>query len=666
LLTIVGPGGVGKTRLALEAAHRIAARFADGAFFADLSTVSEGDALSDAISRALGAPTDLASKGFSGIKAFLRNRRALLLLDNCEQIGESCSWFLSDLLESATRVHVIATTRVTFGLRAERCYHLQPLSSSNALELFVDRARHAGSNVEAIARSTERIAAVCRRLDRLPLALELAAGMLGTVSLTDVERQLEAGLEKLRSRDQTLPARHRSLADVIAWSISLLDDHERSAFAKLAVFAGSFSAAAAAGICGVDLPTLGELVAKSVLVREDATEGRFVFLNSVGEYAHRLLDEEPTFWHAEREWLQAIDTDFANAAQALDWSLFGAGAYANGIRLASGLTLYYLRCGFIVDGTFWVRAALERAEPGSLDWAYLSYCLVEFEKSRGQFEPALERAREVRRVFTERGSDREIALAWNCEGACLYRLRRMEEATAAYKRALAFAERSGDVRTEATILINLAFVDGLSDRAAARERFVLALRKAEQIGDESSIAYILASIATYDYGAGHFELAERNLERALATYRALEMIGMVAALVSDLGDVAVMRGEMARARERYAEALELCETHELESTYGSVLSGSAALALESGRPRDAAWLLGAAGLVEDVSKTGAGRRVPERVRQRVEQALGADQCALEVMYGRDLSHKEGTALARSVLASFGDDSKPRLEDRTQD
>jgi predicted ATPase/DNA-binding SARP family transcriptional activator len=672
LVTIVGPGGAGKTRLALEVAHRLATTFPDGAYFADLSTVVEGDALSDALARALGVPTDLASKGFAGVKTLLRNRRALLLLDNCEQVTESCSWFLNDLLETAPYVHVVVTTREAFGLRAERCYALSPLSPADAVRLFVDRARSVAWDGHEVAGASARIAAICERLDRLPLALELAASMLGALPLADLERHLEEGVDQLRSRDPTTPARHRSLLDVIGWSVSLLDAGERDAFTRLAVFAGSFSAEAAKAVCAVDLATLAKLIAKSVLLRADAVESRFVFLNSIGEFARRLFDADPqaaalrdahaahfsgvamrsedlTFWRTEREWLREIERDFPNSAQALNWSLFEGGFAQNGARLAIGLTHYFTRRGFLADGVSWLGAAIERTTSASVERAQLMYRLANLEIRAGRFEIGYEHARAARASLSDSGLDRELARALDLEANSLLFLGRDAEAKQLLERALPLAQRCGDLRTQGWILSHTGYILARSEPSASRDCFVQAQRRFHEAGVESDAARALGSIAASDYIAGRYDVAKENIERALAIHRDLDDAVGAAGAANDLGDVAFMEGSTALARDYYAEALAFCEDRDTVLSYPTLLTGIAGLAVEGGRPRDAARLIGAARWQDDGTQTPARVRVLERARTRAEQLLGKDECAREIAFGRDLSRKDAGRLARSVL-----------------
>jgi len=568
---------------------------------------------------------------------------------------------------------VLATTREAFGLRVERCYPLQPLRAADSAQLFVGRAQGVAWNANGVPEATARIASLCGRLDGLPLAIELAAGMLGTLSLSDVERQLgEGDTLGLRSGDPTTPSRHRSLLDVIVWGVSLFDASERDSFARLAVFSGSFSAEHAKAICTVDLTTIGKLVAQSVLVRQDAGESRFVFLISVGEYARRLFgvhpqaaairdahaawyaalamrSEEPAFWSDERAWLREIDRDFPNFAAALRWSLFEEGSPNSGLRLVLGLTHYFMRRGFFADGLTWVRAALGRAGPDSLERAQLLICLASLEKAFSRFEIALDHARAAASDLSVRGLDRYYGRALNWEAAMLMYMHRTAEASEVLERSLKVAERCGDVRTEGQILGNLAYIASLSDDDGAREMFVQSMKCFTSVGDLGSAARTLDAIAGLDYVAGRYDAANKNLERALEIFRDLGDFEMAAGIITDLGDVAFMRGD-ARARGYYSEALSMCADHETELILGAVLCGCAALAAQSGRIGDAAQLLGAAQPDAFGAKTPAGQRILEHARSLAIEGLGEREYELEVVFGRGLARKDATRLARSVLA----------------
>jgi predicted ATPase/DNA-binding SARP family transcriptional activator len=678
LVTIFGPGGVGKTRLAIEVASRIAPTFADGVYFVDLSALTEGDALGDALSRALGVTTSLASKGFEGVVRFLNHRRTLLILDNCEQISESCSWFVSDALGSAHQLRILATSRQAFGLTGERTYLLHSLSQEHAVRLFVERAGSASWDGTGIADLEERIAATCERLDRLPLAIELAASLLGTVSLADVEWQVDAGAGAIRSRDVTIAPRHRSLEGVISWSIDLLDEPKRRAFARLGVFPSSFSAAAAQAVCGVDVDTLGELARKSILVREDAGESRFVFLNSIAEYARRLFDadsdaaalrdahaawfatiamrsEELTFWRTERAWLREIDRDFPSIDRALRWSLLEDGSRASGLRLAIGLAPYFSNRGYFADGFAWTKVARDRAAPGSAEHAMLNLKIAFFETPRGNYENALESSQRATVDFERLGLDRGLARALCSQGANLQFMRRFEEAGPPLERALLLARRSGDRKTESTILANLSirisFSGTGSDADAARDLTVLALRCCEELGDDGGAALNLNHLAGFDYLAGRYAAANENLERALAIQRDRGDLYDVTRIICNLGDVAVMQEAFDRASGYYCAGLAHVERYDAERVYRQVLSGSAVLALTWGRARDGARLLGASES-EKADFSAQARIISERARALAERALGAPELALELRAGRELSRADALRLARDVH-SFG-------------
>jgi predicted ATPase/class 3 adenylate cyclase len=324
LITLTGPGGMGKTRLALAVAARVAPNFPDGAFFVGLAAVTDPDLVSPMIASALGV-NELSGQSLARL---LGARRMVLVLDNLEQLAEA-SPQIAGVLEAGPDVVVLATSRAPLRLTAERVYAVPPLADDDAVALFVARAQ---------TTAAPEVAELCRRLDGLPLAIELAAARASVLSPAAILARLEQRLALLTSGPRDVPERQRTLRAAIEWSVDLLDDDARSTFARLSVFARGFTLDAAEAICGDDVfEPLAMLVDHSLLRR---TGERFWMLESIREFARESLAETPeedelherhTVYYidlverayagrleAETRWADTLEEELENLRAALD------------------------------------------------------------------------------------------------------------------------------------------------------------------------------------------------------------------------------------------------------------------------------------------------------------------------------------------------------------
>ena len=354
LVTLVGPGGVGKTRLAIEAAGRIAGDFTDGARFVPLAAVSESRDLASAIARALAAPVREREPARAALVRFLCDRHLLLVLDNFEQLVDGAP-LVADLIGACPELTVVMTSREPTRLVVERLYPVRPLEVPDAsaggaaaelerygaVAMFCDRARARDPAFTLDEFSAPPVCEICRRLDGMPLALELAAARCGLLSPPELAARLDDALTVLVGGARDAPSRQRTLRATIDWSYDLLTSEERSAFAHLAVFAGGATVPAAEAVTGASLDILDSLVAKQLLGSHDK---RLLMLETVREYALERLAESPrreavqerfATWcldflreatahlaRADRApWLATLDAELPNALAALSSAL---------------------------------------------------------------------------------------------------------------------------------------------------------------------------------------------------------------------------------------------------------------------------------------------------------------------------------------------------------
>jgi len=366
LVTVTGAGGSGKTRLALQAAAEVVDDFADGVFWVSFAALRDPELVVPAIAQTLGAKGELVEH--------VRAKEILLLLDNLEQLLDAAP-ALADLLAAAPNLKLLTTSRSPLRLEAEREFPLEPLAEGEAVSFFLAKALDAGQELVA----DETVSMICRRLDRLPLALELAAARVRLLDPSTLLRRLERVLPLLTGGLRDAPERQRTLRATIEWSYELLDEEVRRLFAALAVFAGSFSLEAAEEICGADLESVAALVDQSLLKPID--DGRFLMLETIREYAlERLaaIGEEEQLrerhadaftvlaeqahmerYQAEGEWLPRLKEEHDNLRAALDWA--AERDAERQLRLAGCLGWFWASQSHLIEGRLRLAQGLERS-----------------------------------------------------------------------------------------------------------------------------------------------------------------------------------------------------------------------------------------------------------------------------------------------------------------
>ncbi|MEO5816960.1 MAG: protein kinase [Gemmatimonadaceae bacterium] len=392
LLTLTGPGGTGKTRLALQLAAGVRGSYADDVWFVPLADITDAAMVPSSIARVLGIRDAVGAPVADRVVAMLSAKRALLVLDNFEHVLDAAS-FVARLLTSCPEVTVLATSRAPLAIQGEQELPVPPLTTparldadaaeSEAVQLFVQRARAVRPDFVLDEKTTEIVAEVCRRLDGLPLALELAAARAKLLSPRVMLTRLENRLDVLRADERDRPARHRTLREVIDWSYVLLTDDERALFSRLAVFGGGISIEAAEAVGGTSaaLDLLTSLCNKSLLRHEEQPDGeaRFLFLETVREFALERLREarrdssarralrtwciafaEHATAHlrgpAQLEWFDRLQREYANLRAALDDAIAeGAGGLADAARLGTALHRFWLSRGPLSEGVDYLR-----------------------------------------------------------------------------------------------------------------------------------------------------------------------------------------------------------------------------------------------------------------------------------------------------------------------
>ena len=541
LLTITGPGGIGKTRFALDVAAELVDCFKDGVWWIGLAPVRDARIVMPTIAAGIGAKTELQNE--------LRSKESLLLLDNFEQIVDAAPE-LADLQRACPNVALLVTSREPLHIAGEREYPLSPLAESPAVELL---RRRADSMTPGFRADYKELVEVCDRLDRLPLAIELAAARTKVLSVHELLERLDERLPLLTSRRRDIDERQRTLRATIDWSYDLLDDEEKGLFARLSVFAGGFDVSAAREVCDADLDTLESLSDKSLLRR--GADGRFFMLETIREFAvEQLVRSEDEV--AVRTRHSALFADLVAGCGLLLESGTGAGEAMdrlerdhNNIRAAleyASLTddadrlvslvcrmwpFWWLR-GHIAEGREWLDAALERVEPDTV-WhrqalegaAFLAHVHGDQERCRRLAQQLLATARAV-------GDDRAAGMAFHLLANAAVATGSLDEAMGLEEQSLELLSDDRDSRYPRSGLGYLALLRGEHERGANLIEEALVLnRDAGDIEGASNLLGLLAIAA-----------AERGLEA-----NAVRLLRGCTEMAGDLGYTQVVSARVLPA-----------------------------------------------------------------------------------------------------------------------
>jgi predicted ATPase/class 3 adenylate cyclase/Tfp pilus assembly protein PilF len=499
LVTVTGPGGTGKTRMALQVAAELVEEFPDGVFWVPLAGLRNPELVLPSIGHALGAQDDLA--------AYLRGRKTLALLDNIEHLLEAARP-LAELLAAAPDLRLLVTSRSPLHIEAEQEYPLDPLSNEGAVELFCERARQTGAKLGA----SETVRSICRRLDNLPLAVELAAGRAKLLGSDVLLARLEQRLPLLSGGRRDLPERQRTLRATIEWSYELLGEKAKELFARLSIFAGGFSLEAAEEICEADIDALSDLAELSLL--KPVGDGRFLMLETIREYAGERLGEaadsrerhahwflalgaeaeERTYTFGQAELFERLENEHDNFRTALDW--FAEERRVEELELAAALQDFWIARGHAREGRARLVSALDRAADApdavrakALDGAaWLSTSQQDYESAERFGTESLALARSL-------GDIRRMVTALSSLGAAQVQQGRYAGARDLYREALSHARETEDeiwVTNLLGQLSDLALYEGAFDEATSFGRECL--ERAEGQGDVWGMAVSLANL----------------------------------------------------------------------------------------------------------------------------------------------------------------------------
>jgi predicted ATPase/class 3 adenylate cyclase len=650
LLTLTGPGGSGKTRLALRAASGLLDAYPAGVFFVDLAPVADPDLVASTIASAIGVRAEGRRSVADTLVEHLRHAEMLLIADNFEQVTEAGS-LVARMLDAAPRLRVLATSREPLRIAGEQELPVPPLEvpepgarrpeSYDSVALFVQRASSVDPSFRLIEEDSEVVAEICRRLDGLPLAIELAASRTRLLTPTQILERLDRRLDLLTGGPRDLPPRQRTLRGAISWSHDLLEDQEGALFQKLSVFSGGWTLSSAEAVAGAGhgpgelLDTLASLVDKSLVFRvPDATaEARFGMLATIREFGAERLEEageaaflrvkhaafflswaetaEPHLRGVDRKrYLDELAREHDNLRAALRWAIQEQRG-DTGLRLVGALWRFWHLRGHLAEARRWIEEVL--ALPDS----------------------------------AERTSERGKALT--ALGGVAYWQEDLPVTRRAYEEALDIARELGDRHAVAEGTYNLSYppaYEGRMEEAVARLKEARGLY--EDLGVRRGIAdttWLLSIVARLE---GQVAEARRLAEEALSLHRAEgDRFGMTDAL-HVLGRIELAGGDLEQAVGRFLEALAHDEEVGNRTGMGIVLDNLAAEASLRGKHLRALRLGGAS---EVIKATAGGHAPPPLIdlpdpREAARPVLGDAAVSAAWEEGRSMTLEQAIGLAR--------------------
>lgn len=602
LVTIVGMGGIGKTRLALQVAleHLQQGAAGDGVYFVPLEAVSSASLLPRTVASVLGLVVETAEDPLAQIVQQLQGKRVLLVLDNFEHLLDAAPG-LAVLLGSCPELRLLVTSRERLHLSEEQLYTIEGLSYPaagdrpsqdetirfDAVQLFVERARRSDPDLELAGESVAAVVALCRLVEGNPLALELISVWVRALPVTDLVRELEQNLDLLSARTRDLSDRHRSIRACFEHSWELLGSEERRTLRQLAVFRGGFVRQAAAEVAGATIPLLASLIDKSLL-RASPT-GRYDRHPLLYRFMLEKMAEEPEELRASRDrhahhflalaeaapnlnsadqlaWLERFEVEHDNLRMAVEWLIAREDA-EGALRLAIASSAFWSRSGFWEKGVAYFEQALTlpgdhaalRAKAMSRAGTLL-FQQRAFAEARRWYEQSLAIAREL-------GNDRDVSAALDVLGELASIDGRYLEARELLEEGLAIRRALGLEGATAWTLLHLSAVDraeGRHDEAVAHlheSRMLFRSAKHDQ-----GLGWALQNSGEIARDRGEFDAAQRHFEEALALRRRLKEWSAVSASLVQLGALELQRGDEAKARIHLLEGFEMSWRHGFEKT----------------------------------------------------------------------------------------------------
>lgn len=687
LLTLSGIGGMGKTRLALELTAGLLEEYEDGIWLVEMAALASPALVPQSVASALGVRDQPGEPLQTTLSDFLRPRTLLLVLDNCEHLVEACAALVEALLRACPNLRVLTTSREALGITGETLWRVPSLSLPEAEEsleteallryeaarLFVERARLSHPDFQLTRQNAQPLAQLCRRLDGIPLALELAAARAKVLSIEQMLVKLDDRFLLLTGGSRTAQPRQQTLRAALDWSYNLLPPAERVLLSRLSVFAGGCSLEAAEAVCagseieaGAMLDLLMHLVDKSLVnFTERGAEGRYRMLETIRQYAAEKLQEsgeesqlsarhggwflqlaeeaEQLMWKsASSDWLARLEAEHDNFRAALRWSIERV-EVETGLRIAGALWRFWEVRGYLNEGRKWMETLLELdagREASPLVRAKAFSRAGAIARDQGDYSRGIALLEEGLALYREQGDKWGAASALNGLGDASHQQGDYAQATLYWEESLKLFVEIGDKRATAYLLHNLgnlAKEQSSYQRATALHREALPLF--QELGDRRAAAYSLFNLGEISMYEGDLERAAALQQESLSIKREIgDKRGMTFSL-STLGDIARFCGDYQTATAFYVESLTLSREIGDKRSLAFCLEGLAETACALGDNEQSARLFGAA----ETLREAIGAPLPQVKRSDYERCTSALRAALDDESFRT-AHAQGRAM----------------------
>lgn len=689
LLTLTGAGGTGKTRLALHFASDRVRQFKDGVWLLELAAIFDPSLISRSMLEVLALRESPDKSPIDSLTADLRDKEALIILDNCEHLREGCAEFAEAVLTRCRNTKIIATSREPLGIAGEHAYAVESLRAPSpehddaaslvafeSAQLFADRAAAARRSFEISDENASAIATICSRLDGIPLAIELAAARIRSMSATDICSRLDEKLRLLTSGPKTAKKRQQTLRGLIDWSYDLLDDPERALLQRLSVFRGGWTLRAAEQVCSdeaVDeldlLDLLSSLVDKSLVVAEPGEETRYRLLETVRDYAAEKLSEDSvTPWRnrhishftsfaeeAEEEllgddqdgWLRRLESEDENFRAALAWTL-SEGDAAQGIQMAGALRRFWDTSGRFAEGFMWASQTLETGKGSALERARAGLTAGQMAYRLGRYEESRTHLTDAHGQATETG-DRMLGaiIALNL-GHMHTDIGELNDARSRYREALAVAQATSNELFESVIIVALAITELFLGYAETAESLIRqSMDYFERTNNTGQYAMSLANLGLALHTQNKHQEAIHSLEQVVALTDGTDYTMLQGAARSTLGKVLLEAGEPERARKEICHSLQLhVEAGEITTILDDLDTAAKLMWLDQ-KPEEAAMLIGCAGRLRDGARTmrrPKDQEILDKVVSSLASELGDGRFEASITKGQGLTQEQALAL----------------------